>query len=48
MSSNLHITLVYASAPRTVHEAVLDVAPGTTVLQALLQVRLVGPFSRNQ
>jgi putative ubiquitin-RnfH superfamily antitoxin RatB of RatAB toxin-antitoxin module len=37
MSSNLRISLVYANAPRAVQEAVLDVAPGTTVLQALLQ-----------
>ncbi|WP_439114221.1 RnfH family protein [Hydrogenophaga sp.] len=37
MSNSLRISLVYAIAPRTVHETVLDIAPGTTVLQALEQ-----------
>lgn len=32
----MKITLTYASAARTVHETVLDVADGTSVAQALL------------
>lgn len=32
----MRITLMYASAPRTVHELALDVAPGATLAQALV------------
>jgi uncharacterized protein len=34
---SLHITLVYASAPRTVHETQIELTEGTTVQQALAQ-----------
>lgn len=37
MSTSLRISMIYANAPRTVQEAVLDMAPGTTVLHALEQ-----------
>ncbi|MBS3910435.1 MAG: RnfH family protein [Hydrogenophaga sp.] len=37
MSQLLHVVLVYASAPRTVHETALDVDFGTTLWQALEQ-----------
>jgi uncharacterized protein len=33
----IHISLVYASAPRTVHEASLELPAGATVQQALAQ-----------
>lgn len=33
----MRITLLYASRPRTVHERPLDVAPGCTLGQALVQ-----------
>lgn len=33
----MHVVLMHASAPRTVHEASLEVPPGCTVRQALLQ-----------
>ncbi len=35
--SDVHIALVYASAPRTVHELSLEVAAGSTVREALQQ-----------
>ncbi|MDP2418043.1 MAG: RnfH family protein [Hydrogenophaga sp.] len=50
MSDPLRITLIYASAPRTVHEAVIDLQAGATVVQALEQSGWLSRFPeiRNQ
>ncbi|WP_439518937.1 RnfH family protein [Hydrogenophaga sp.] len=40
----MRITLMYASAPRTVHEIQLDVAPGCTLGQALAQAHWLARF----
>lgn len=37
MNALLHITLIFASAPRTVHETSLELPTGVTIAQALEQ-----------
>jgi putative ubiquitin-RnfH superfamily antitoxin RatB of RatAB toxin-antitoxin module len=45
MPMSLHITLVYASAPRTVHELQIELAEGATVQQALSQAGWLERFT---
>ena len=39
--AHLHITVMYSPAPRVVHERVLPLSTGTTVMQALAQSGLL-------
>lgn len=40
----MQISLMYASAPRKVHEAALEVSPGCTLWQALAQANWLARF----
>lgn len=44
MSKPLRISLLYASAPRTLHEATLELHQGSTIGQALLQAGWLSRF----
>lgn len=48
MSALLHITLIFASAPRTVHETSLKLLTGVTIAQALEQSGLLSHFPEIQ
>ncbi len=42
--NEMRIVLMYSSAPRKVHEVVLEVAPGCTVQEALSQAHWMAQF----
>lgn len=48
MRKTMHITLLYASGPRAVHEATLEVAAGSTVVQVLAQAGWLSRFPEIQ
>jgi len=48
ITETLKITLLYASAPRTVHEAELEACPGTTLWEALDQAGWLRQFPEIQ